>query len=147
MGTPCNHWVTGLVSNTTGFCPYCEIERLNKELGVQTYAADNYRRLLYEGDQAYSERLLDIEKLKAENEKLSDLWSQMRDERNALRNADVDREKYCKRLEADVALFEPYLKEDETPFQRLKREIKDGHALMTVYGHALAEIEKLKELK
>jgi len=44
-----------------------EVERLNKELGVQTYAADNYRRLLDEGDRAYSERLLDIEKLKADN--------------------------------------------------------------------------------
>ena len=50
MNTPCNHWVTGLISNSTGFCPYCEIDAL-----------------------------------KAENDKLSDLWSQMKAERDELR--------------------------------------------------------------
>ena len=47
-------------------------------------------------------------------------------------------------LQAEVSAFEKYLKEGETPIQRLEREIKDGHALMTVYGHALAERDALR---
>jgi regulator of replication initiation timing len=41
--------------------------------------------------------------------------------------------------------FEKYLKEGETPIQRLEREIKDGRALMTVYGKALAQIQELQQ--
>ncbi len=41
--------------------------------------------------------------------------------------------------------FEKYLKEGETPIQRLEREIKDCHALMTVYGHALTQIQELQQ--
>jgi chromosome segregation ATPase len=63
-----------------------ETGRLKKELGVQTYAANNYRRLLDEGDRAYSERLLDIEKLKADNADLR------RDE--ALNEAEAEIEKW-----------------------------------------------------
>jgi len=32
-----------------------KIEELEKQLAVQTYAAENYRRLLYEFDHAYAE--------------------------------------------------------------------------------------------
>ena len=32
-----------------------QCRQLEKQLAVQTYAADNYRRLLYEGDHAYAE--------------------------------------------------------------------------------------------
>jgi hypothetical protein len=41
--------------------------------------------------------------------------------------------------------FEKYLKEGETPIQRLEREIKDGRALMTVYGKALGQIQELQQ--
>lgn len=40
--------------------------------------------------------------------------------------------------------FEKYLKEGETPLQRLEREIKDGRALMKIYGKALAQIQELQ---
>lgn len=41
--------------------------------------------------------------------------------------------------------FEKYLKEGETPIQRLEREIKDGRALMTIYGKALTQIQELQQ--
>lgn len=40
--------------------------------------------------------------------------------------------------------FEKYLKEGETPLQRLEREIKDGSALMKIYGKALTQIQELQ---
>jgi DNA repair exonuclease SbcCD ATPase subunit len=72
-----------------------------------------------------------IEALQAENEKLSDLWSAIKAERDELR--------------AELGPFEKYLKEGETPIQRLEREIKDGRALMNVYGKALAQIQELQQ--
>jgi hypothetical protein len=49
-----------------------------------------------------------------------------------------------KELFSEIALFAPFLKEGETPFERFTRERKDGDALLKVYGHALAEIERLR---
>ena len=40
--------------------------------------------------------------------------------------------------------FEKYLKEGETPLQRLEHEIKDGRALMKIYRKALTQIQELQ---
>ena len=61
------------------------IKAIQKEVEVQKYAADNYRRLLDESDHAYAELRDERDELLAENEKLSDMWSAMKAERDAFK--------------------------------------------------------------
>ena len=46
----CKHWMQGKLARVDDECPWCEIERLQKSLAAEKYAADNYRRLLDEAD-------------------------------------------------------------------------------------------------
>jgi chromosome segregation ATPase len=92
-----------------------DLNAIRKEVEVHKYAADNYRRLMDESDHAYEklkderdQALTDLvrcekgrdaiakraqalqderDALLAENEKLSDMWSAMKAERDGLRKA------------------------------------------------------------
>jgi hypothetical protein len=48
------------------------------------------------------------------------------------------------RLTAELAACAPYLKDDETPVERIERDVKDADALMTVLGQRTKELHNAR---
>jgi hypothetical protein len=85
-----------------------------------------------------------------------DDWQRMREERDALKalcrdtkgmatdQMVAERDATITRLTAMLAACAPYLKDDETPVERIERDVKDADALMTVLGQRTKELHNAR---